>query len=103
VQAPRADATAERFIGTLLRECLDHLLITGSRHLTAVLKESQPVRFSSTPSEQPIQRDDLHAQLRPVLGQRVQRVELARRLAALRAAGAGSAAEPAGDAASVAS
>src|SRR5829696_7737370 len=39
VQAPRATAIAERFIGTLRRECLDHLLITGPRHLAAVLRE----------------------------------------------------------------
>jgi transposase InsO family protein len=39
VQAPRANAIAERFIGTLCRECLDHLLITGSRHLAVVLQE----------------------------------------------------------------
>jgi putative transposase len=39
VQAPRANAIAERFIGTLRRECLDHLLITGPRHLAAVLRE----------------------------------------------------------------
>jgi putative transposase len=37
--APRANAVAERFIGTLRRECLDHLLITGPRHLAAVLHE----------------------------------------------------------------
>ena len=30
---------AERWIGTLRRECLDHLLITGPRHLAAVLQE----------------------------------------------------------------
>jgi transposase InsO family protein len=39
VQAPRANAIAERFIGTLRRECLDHLLITGPRHLAVVLQE----------------------------------------------------------------
>jgi putative transposase len=39
VRAPRADALAERFIGTLRRECLDHLLITGPRHLDIVLGE----------------------------------------------------------------
>ena len=39
VRAPRANAIAERFIGTLRRECLDYLLITGPRHLEVVLRE----------------------------------------------------------------
>jgi transposase InsO family protein len=39
VRAPRANAIAERLIGTLRRECLDHILITGQRHLDIVLRE----------------------------------------------------------------
>jgi hypothetical protein len=39
-RAPRANTHAERWIGTLHRECLNHLLITGPRHLTLVLREN---------------------------------------------------------------
>jgi transposase InsO family protein len=39
VRAPRANAIVERLIGTLRRECLDHLLIIGQRHLATVLQE----------------------------------------------------------------
>jgi transposase InsO family protein len=38
-QAPRANAIAERWIGTLRRECLNNILITGPRHLDQVLAE----------------------------------------------------------------
>jgi hypothetical protein len=37
IQTPNANAVAERWVGTVRRECLDHLLITGRRQLLHVL------------------------------------------------------------------
>ena len=39
VQAPRANAIAERWISSARRECLDRMLVTGERHLRLVLSE----------------------------------------------------------------
>jgi putative transposase len=41
VRAPRANAIAERFVGTIRRELLDHLLIINQRHAASVLREFQ--------------------------------------------------------------
>jgi transposase InsO family protein len=37
IQAPNANAVAERWVGTVRQECLDHLLIAGRRQLLRVL------------------------------------------------------------------
>ena len=43
MRAPKANAIAERLVGTLRRECLDRVLVVNEAHLRAVLTEF--VRF----------------------------------------------------------
>jgi putative transposase len=38
IRAPRANTSAERFVGTDRRECLDHVLMHGRPHLERVLQ-----------------------------------------------------------------
>ncbi len=38
-RAPKANAICERFLGSVRRECLDHMLILGESHLYQVIKE----------------------------------------------------------------
>jgi putative transposase len=79
VRAPKANAIAERFVGTARRECLDWLLIANRRHLQRVLGEfvehynrhrphralgltppepRQPTRLLATPRVAAIRRHD---------------------------------------------
>lgn len=39
VHAPKANALVERVIGTIRRECLDHLIVLNEAHLRRVLRE----------------------------------------------------------------
>jgi putative transposase len=39
IRSPKANVFAERFMKTVRRECLDHLVICGERHLRGILRE----------------------------------------------------------------
>ena len=39
LRAPQANAVCERFLGSVRRECTDHLLVLGKCHLARVLRE----------------------------------------------------------------
>jgi putative transposase len=79
-QAPRANAIAERWVGTVRRECTDRMLIAGERHLQVVLDEyvrhyndhrpHQGLRQQPpNPPPPPRLRDvDARVERRPILG-----------------------------------
>ena len=78
VHAPRANAYCERFIGSLRRECLDHILILSQKQLYRIVKEyvdyfndDRPhqgihQRIPSAPASSPVGEGEIVA--RPVLG-----------------------------------
>jgi putative transposase len=60
VRSPRANSFAERYVGTLRRECLDHLLIYGERHLRRILAEYAHHYNEHRPHQSREQRPPLH-------------------------------------------
>ena len=60
VRSPRANSFAERYVGTLRRECLDHLLIYGEGHLRWILAEYTRHYNEHRPHQSREQRPPLH-------------------------------------------
>ena len=60
VRSPRANSFAERYVGTLRRECLDHLLIHGEQHLRQILAEYSQHYNHHRPHQSRAQRPPLH-------------------------------------------
>jgi putative transposase len=79
-RAPRANSIAERWVGTVRRECTDRMLITGERHLRMVLdkyirhyNDHRPHRtLSQQPPNPPppnsVPLDATSVERRPILG-----------------------------------
>ena len=57
---PRANSFAERYVGTLRSECLDHLLIYGEQHLRQVLSAYARHYNEHRPPQSREQRPPLH-------------------------------------------
>lgn len=78
-QAPRANAIAERWVGTVRRECTDRILIVGERHLRVLMDEyirhfndHRPHRTLGlqppNPPPQSVSVDAARVERRPILG-----------------------------------
>jgi putative transposase len=65
VQAPLMNSVCERFLGSVRRECLDHMIILAEQHLQQVLGEYALTYFNTARPHQGI------AQRIPVPGERV--------------------------------
>ena len=71
VRAPRANAIAERFVGSIRRELLDRILIINQRHAAAVLQEYTHHYNTHRPHRTLVQA----APLRPLPHRTTKRVE----------------------------
>ena len=61
-----SNSYAERYVGTLRRECLDHLLIYGERHLRRILAEYAQHYNGHRPHQSREHRPPLYEIGRPV-------------------------------------
>jgi transposase InsO family protein len=66
VCSPQANSFAERYVGTPRRECLDHLLIYGERHLRRVLAEYAQHCNEHRPHQSREQRPPLYEPGQPI-------------------------------------
>ena len=71
-RSPWQDAYAERLIGSIRRECLDHVVVFGERHLLSYMKYRNEVRTHlSLEKDSPVSRAVERAGrilCRPILG-----------------------------------
>jgi putative transposase len=66
VRSPRTNSFAERYVGTLRRECLDHLLIHGEQRLRRILAEYARHYNEHRPHQSRQQRPPLHEPGQPI-------------------------------------
>ena len=66
VRSPRANSFAERYVGTLRRECPGHLLVYGERHLRRILAEYTRHYNDHRPHQSREQRPPLHEPSQPI-------------------------------------
>src|SRR6266568_3299747 len=77
VRSPRANSFPERFVGTLRRECLDHLLIYGERHLRRPLAEYEQHYNEHRPHQSREHRPPLHQPGQPIdIAARIERRQI---------------------------
>ena len=67
IHAPKANSIVERVIGTLRRECLDHLVVLNEQHLMAIVHEIVGYYNQERP-HRTLGLETPERRLRPVIG-----------------------------------